>query len=168
MSSQYGQNSVYVEFCEARLKIALSWSEKSSKIRNIKISFGRRQTKKSDSSNQSESIRLSVERFLNGKLAKLPLDYLDMKQFSVFEKDILMTLRSKVRRGATVSYSELANLAGYPGSARAVGNLMKKNPYPLFFPCHRVTRADSIGEFSGGGGVKLKRMLLKAEGLCFE
>ena len=44
--------------------------------------------------------------------------------------------------GKTVSYGELARLAGHPGAARAVGTAMAENPLALVVPCHRVVRSD--------------------------
>ena len=40
----------------------------------------------------------------------------------------------------------LAELAGYPRAARAVGNAMAANPIPVVIPCHRVVR---VGRESG-------------------
>ncbi|MCY3890725.1 MAG: methylated-DNA--[protein]-cysteine S-methyltransferase [bacterium] len=66
-------------------------------------------------------------------------------------QDALMT----VEYGTTVSYGELAHMAGSPGAARAVGTAMSTNPIPLIVPCHRVVRSDgSVGEFGGRPEVK--------------
>lgn len=55
------------------------------------------------------------------------------------------------------------NSKGY----RAVGNALNKNPLPLIIPCHRVIKSDmTIGGFRGG--VKMKKELLKREGVKFE
>jgi len=66
--------------------------------------------------------------------------------------------------GMTVSYSELASMAGHLGAARAVGHAMATNPLPLIVPCHRVVNASGrIGGFSAEGGVTLKKRLLQHE-----
>ena len=53
-----------------------------------------------------------------------------------------------------------------PYSARAVGNAVGKNPYAPKIPCHRVIKSDgSLGGYSGKGGIKTKRKLLKKEGI---
>ena len=66
--------------------------------------------------------------------------------------------------GKTTSYGELARRAGRPGAARAVGTAMRRNPWPIVVPCHRVLKGDgSIGGYSGRGGVKFKRQLLEME-----
>jgi methylated-DNA-[protein]-cysteine S-methyltransferase len=47
-----------------------------------------------------------------------------------------------------------------------VANAIGKNPYAPEIPCHRVIRSDgSLGGYSGKGGVKTKRLLLKKEGI---
>jgi methylated-DNA-[protein]-cysteine S-methyltransferase len=66
--------------------------------------------------------------------------------------------------GETLTYSELAVAAGYPGAARAVGNCMAANRIPLVIPCHRVMGADRRPRgYSGPGGVKTKLRLLELE-----
>ena len=71
---------------------------------------------------------------------------------------------SKIRRGTTKTYSELANLLGKPKSARAVANACGKNPFPGPIPCHRVIRSDgSLGGYSALGGIETKRKLLQKE-----
>ena len=100
--------------------------------------------------------------WLQGELPVLSLESLDLSKLNNFEKKVLCELRKRVGRGKTVSYGELANSAGCPGGARAVGNVMRKNPFPLFFPCHRVVKSDgSLGNFSPGP--ELKKRLLEQE-----
>ena len=73
---------------------------------------------------------------------------------------------TKIPKGKTKTYKEIAFNIGHPNSARAVANACGKNPYPLIIPCHRVIRSDgSLGGYSGKGGVKTKRFLLKKEGI---
>ena len=49
---------------------------------------------------------------------------------------------------------------------RAVANAIGKNPYAPRIPCHRVIKSDgSLGGYSGKGGTKTKKMLLKKEGI---
>ncbi|MEX1220308.1 MAG: methylated-DNA--[protein]-cysteine S-methyltransferase [Solirubrobacterales bacterium] len=64
--------------------------------------------------------------------------------------------------GETRSYSELAQMAGHPGAARAVGTACARNPVSLLIPCHRVIRADgSTGNYAWGNERKVS--LLNAE-----
>ena len=73
---------------------------------------------------------------------------------------------AKIKSGNTKTYSEIAYLLGRPKSARAVANAVGKNPNAPKIPCHRVIRSDgSLGGYSGKGGVKTKRFLLKKEGI---
>ena len=80
-----------------------------------------------------------------------------------FQQRILTILRT-VRYGNTISYSDLAKLAGHPKAARAIGTALAKNLLPLIIPCHRVICCDgSLGGFSGAGGVLMKKRMLTLE-----
>ena len=73
---------------------------------------------------------------------------------------------SKIPRGRVKTYSQVAKAIGKPLAVRAVANAIGKNPYAPKIPCHRVIRSDgSLGGYSGKGGVKTKRFLLKKEGI---
>ena len=64
--------------------------------------------------------------------------------------------------GETRSYSQVADMVGSPGAARAVGGANACNRVPLVVPCHRVIAADgSLGGFNGG--LHLKKRLLEHE-----
>lgn len=67
--------------------------------------------------------------------------------------------------GETLSYGQLANLAGNPAAARAVGQAMRKHSIPLLIPCHRVVKCGGggIGNYSGGEGSSTKQWLLEHE-----
>jgi methylated-DNA-[protein]-cysteine S-methyltransferase len=72
----------------------------------------------------------------------------------------------KIPRGSVKTYSQVAKDIGKPLAARAVANAVGKNPYAPKIPCHRVIRSDgSLGGYSGKGGIKTKRFLLKKEGI---
>ena len=72
----------------------------------------------------------------------------------------------KIPRGSIKTYSQVAKAIGKPFATRAVANAIGKNPYAPKIPCHRVIRSDgSLGGYSGKGGVKKKRFLLKKEGI---
>ncbi len=69
---------------------------------------------------------------------------------------------SCIPRGETRSYGEVAEAAGSPGAARAVGNIMASNPIPILVPCHRVVLASGRpGGF--GDRPELKVWLLDLE-----
>lgn len=83
-----------------------------------------------------------------------------------FQKKVLLACL-KIPKGKTKSYSWVAEKAGSPGSSRAVGSVMAKNPYAPDVPCHRVIAKDgSIGGYSGG--IAKKRRILKQEGIIIK
>ncbi len=72
----------------------------------------------------------------------------------------------KIPYGTVKTYSQVAQAIGKPLAARAVANAIGKNPRVPKIPCHRVIRTDgSIGGYSGKGGLKTKKLLLKREGV---
>ena len=73
---------------------------------------------------------------------------------------------SKIPKGRVKSYKELARSIRKPKASRAVANACGKNPFPIKIPCHRVIRSDGrLGGYSGKGGIKTKRKLLRSEGI---
>ncbi len=95
------------------------------------------------------------------KLADIPLD---LSHCSPFCRRVYQLTRA-IPAGETLSYGELASRAGEPGAARAVGQAMARNPWPLLVPCHRVLAAHGeSGGFSAYGGVDTKHRLLRIEG----
>jgi methylated-DNA-[protein]-cysteine S-methyltransferase len=79
-----------------------------------------------------------------------------------FEEAVLAAAR-RIPYGETVSYGELAALAGHPGAQRAVGSFCGRNPFGLVVPCHRVVAAGGPGSY-GSLGVGYKLRLLRLEG----
>ena len=74
-----------------------------------------------------------------------------------------------IRAGKVKTYKEVAIAINRPKSARAVANACGKNPYSPKVPCHRVIRSDgTLGGFSGKGGLKTKKKLLKKEGFLLK
>ncbi len=72
----------------------------------------------------------------------------------------------KIPVGSIKTYLQVAKAIGKPLAVRAVANAIAKNPYPLQIPCHRVIRSNgSLGGYSGKGGFKTKKKLLKKEGI---
>lgn len=88
---------------------------------------------------------------------------LDLDTFTPFTQTVLKACR-KIEFGQTTTYGQLAKLSGHPKAARAIGQVMAKNPMPLIIPCHRIIRSDGkCGGFSATGGTKLKMNLLMHE-----
>ena len=104
-----------------------------------------------------------LQRFSSG-------EHIDFGEYDLFEADFTdfqQNVRNVVRRippGETLSYREVAEKAGSPGAARAVGNVMAKNRTPIVIPCHRVLASGGKwGGFTAPGGLDFKRRLLALE-----
>jgi methylated-DNA-[protein]-cysteine S-methyltransferase len=79
-------------------------------------------------------------------------------------KDRVLSVVADIPRGETLTYKQVAELAGSPRAYRAVGNVMKGNTNP-HVPCHRVVKSDGgVGGYNGIGGLAEKEKLLKQEG----
>ncbi len=77
-------------------------------------------------------------------------------------KEKVLKIVSKIPRGKTLSYLEVAKLAGSPRACRAVGNILNKN-YDHKIPCHRVIKSNGeAGDYNRGRKNKIK--LLRKEG----
>jgi len=87
---------------------------------------------------------------------------LDLDWCTPFERELVAAIRS-VPYGETVTYGELAALAGRPGAARAAGSFCARNRAGLVLPCHRVVAAGGLGGY-GSLGLEYKRRLLLLEG----
>ncbi len=99
------------------------------------------------------------------------LEYLDgkRKEFSIpcipepvgFDAKVYREVL-KIPYGKTLTYSEVAGSLGSRKLARAVGNSLNRNRFPIIIPCHRVVSVRKVG---GGynGGMDVKRRLLEIE-----
>lgn len=75
----------------------------------------------------------------------------------------VLAAASRIPLGQTRSYKWVARAVGRPKAVRAVGQALKKNPYPLIIPCHRVIKEDgSPGGYAGRYGPR-KAQLLETE-----
>lgn len=75
----------------------------------------------------------------------------------------VLSVVGRIPVGRVATYGDVAEAAGHPRAARAVGNIMRTSGRPDL-PCHRVVAA--AGRLGGyGGNLELKRALLRAEGL---
>lgn len=81
-------------------------------------------------------------------------------------KEKVYAVVAKIPKGKTMTYQQVARLAGSPKAYRAVGNIMNKNPDTKKVPCHRVVRSDGTpGGYARGTSRKLA--ILKSEGVVF-
>ncbi len=104
-----------------------------------------------------------MNRFLLGDTVDFSLTLLELEQCSEFQHRVLLA-EYKIPRGWVSTYGRIAKSLGIPGGARAVGNALARNPFPIVIPCHRAVRAD--GQLGGyQGGPKMKQALLEMEGV---
>ena len=70
--------------------------------------------------------------------------------------------------GQTRSYKWVAQKIGRPKAMRAVGQALRKNPYPVAIPCHRVVKSDgTLGGYAGKYDAAKSRMLnMEQQILC--
>lgn len=85
----------------------------------------------------------------------------DFSGITTKQQAVLETLLT-IPRGETISYGDLARLAGLPGAARFVGNVMANNRFGPLIPCHRVVTSSGLGGY--GPGLKRKIEILRREG----
>jgi methylated-DNA-[protein]-cysteine S-methyltransferase len=106
----------------------------------------------------------AVIALLRGESSDLSVISLDMARVPEFHRRVYEIART-IPPGATLSYGDIANKLGTPGSARAVGQALGRNPFPIVVPCHRVLASNGkMGGFSANGGVRTKLRLLRIEG----
>lgn len=106
-------------------------------------------------------------KLLKGALEGRDIDLsgvpVDDRGWSGFAQRVYRRVR-KIPRGKVMSYGEVARAVSSPGAARAVGQLMARNPVAPVVPCHRVVGSDgSLRGFSARGGVQLKAEMLARE-----
>jgi len=105
-----------------------------------------------------------IAAFLAGKPDDLADLKLDFGATGEFERGVYVAARA-IPAGTTITYGTLAARVGDPGQARAVGQALGRNPWPIVVPCHRITAADGrMGGFSAPGGTRTKLKLLEIEG----
>lgn len=100
---------------------------------------------------------------LRGETVDLGFIALDLDDTPDFERRVYEAAR-EIPVGATATYGDIARLIGEPGAARAVGQALGANPFPIVVPCHRVLAADGkAGGFSAHGGIEMKFRILAIE-----
>ena len=75
---------------------------------------------------------------------------------------------AKIPKGEVRTYKQLAKTIKKPKAIRAVANACGINPHPVKIPCHRVVGSNGyLGGYSGKGGIRQKKNLLRKEGIMF-
>ncbi|MBI5142390.1 MAG: methylated-DNA--[protein]-cysteine S-methyltransferase [Nitrospirae bacterium] len=121
-----------------------------------------------------QAMKTAFEQYFNGSTRNVALEP-PLYCGTTFERRVWQALTA-IPRGETWSYGRLAGHLGLPAgggaraasaraaSARAVGSALRKNPFPLVYPCHRVIMSDGkLGGFSCG--IEIKRRLLQLENI---
>lgn len=84
----------------------------------------------------------------------------------IIEKKIYRKLL-QVPSGKITTYKELASSVGLQNGQRVIGQIMKKNPFPVIIPCHRVVKSN--GEVGGYAyGINIKKSMLVKEGILIK
>jgi methylated-DNA-[protein]-cysteine S-methyltransferase len=105
-----------------------------------------------------------ITALVGGEPRDLAAIRLDMDGLAEFPRGAYAVART-IPPGQTLTYGQIATRLGDPNAARAVGEAMGRNPFPIVVPCHRVLAAGGrLGGFSANGGVAAKLRLLEIEG----
>jgi len=113
-------------------------------------------------------VQRAVDRIvalLHGEASDLSDIALDMDGVPAFHRRVYEVARA-IPPGKTLSYGDIAARLDARGAARAVGQALGRNPFPIVVPCHRVLAAGGkIGGFSAQGGIATKLSMLAIEGV---
>lgn len=105
----------------------------------------------------------AITALLRGERPDLGDIRIDDSRIDAFDRRVYAATRS-IAPGRVVTYAELARRVGGEASARAIGQSLGRNPFPIVVPCHRVVAASGeLGGFSAPGGATTKRRLLTIE-----
>ena len=114
---------------------------------------------------RSQALVARMQSFLQGDDVQFDIYLLDLDRCPPFQRRVLLA-EYGIPRGYVSTYGRIARHLDSPGAARAVGNALAKNPFPLVIPCHRVLRSDGRpGGFQAG--LAMKWRLLEMEGIRF-
>jgi methylated-DNA-[protein]-cysteine S-methyltransferase len=104
-----------------------------------------------------------IAAFLEGANVRFSLEHVRLDLCPPFQRKVLLA-EYGIPRGRVSTYRRIAGHLGVPGGARAVGNALATNPFPIVIPCHRAIRSDgTLGGYQGG--LVMKRALLEQEGV---
>jgi methylated-DNA-[protein]-cysteine S-methyltransferase len=113
-----------------------------------------------------DDIAVSIKDCLEGGKVKFSLNLVDLSQCTKFQLSVLLAQHA-IPRGTISTYGLVAAHVGAPGGARAVGNVLAGNPFPVIIPCHRTILSNfHLGGFQSGAEMKLS--MLAKEGITFD
>jgi methylated-DNA-[protein]-cysteine S-methyltransferase len=153
-------SSGFVTFATAIGRCSVAWNDHGiARIRLPKVA-------EAPGDAPPEAVRRAIEamqRLLAGAHEDLGFVALDLTRVPPLHRRLYEIAR-RIAPGRTLTYGEVAARAGVPGGARAVGQAMGKNPFPIVVPCHRVVAAGGkLGGFSAPGGAATKLKMLAIE-----
>ncbi len=132
----------------------------------ISIHFLQQNDKKPNLSNETNPLiekfaKSIIDYFQGNPIVSLNLQSLDFDKLTIFAIKVYL-MNYLIPFGHTLCYSNIAKLIGSAGASQAVGQVLKRNPFPLIIPCHRVIgKNKSLTGFAGG--LSLKKTLLTLE-----
>ena len=113
-----------------------------------------------------DEIGVSIQAYLEGEDVKFSLNIVDLSLCPKFQQSVLRA-QYAIPRGSVSTYGLIAAHVGAPDGARAVGNALAGNPFPIIVPCHRTVLSNlHLGGFQSGA--EMKRALLEMEGIVFD
>ncbi len=113
-----------------------------------------------------DDVATAIKRLLEGEDIELSLNIADLSLCTEFQQ-LVLRAEHRIPRGSISTYKLIAEYLGKRNGARAVGNALAKNPFPLIVPCHRAIRSDrQLGGYQGG--LEMKRALLENEDIPFD
>lgn len=139
----------------------LCWTGMTGKIDKLRAFFPQAVLLRDDALAQKTG--RAIAAFWAGKSKALPVPL--VLAGTDFERAVWLRLL-RIKKGSTVSYSDIARDIGAPKAVRAVGTAVGKNPITLVVPCHRVLAQARPAHLKFGWGPKAKKMLLTAEGVA--
>ena len=113
-----------------------------------------------------DDVTIAIKGLLEGEEIEFSLDVMDLSLCTEFQQ-LVLRAEHRIPRGSISTYQLIAEYLGKRNGARAVGNALANNPFPLIVPCHRAIRSDRhLGGYQGG--LEMKRALLEKEGIPFD
>jgi len=133
----------------------ISAFEEKGKI--VRIKFGKHRNK--GINRNLKTLKNKINSFFNKKKKRIKTNFLI--EGNAIQKKVWNEL-IRIKLGKTKSYGEIAKK--FKLSPRHVGKICAQNKIAIAIPCHRVVRSDgSMGGFSSGGGIILKKKILDFE-----
>lgn len=110
-----------------------------------------------------DNLKEQLLLFLEGADIRFHLELAAMERCHPFQQRVLAAEHA-VPHGHVTTYGRIASHLKMPGAARAVGQALATNPFPLLVPCHRAVLASGrLGGYQGG--TVMKEELLRREGI---